>query len=90
MQEADIPAQVTLAYMNIEADFEASTARSARISNPIPTMFSRQQVAMEINVVLTPHRGQEPGQQDALLAVAGAHPAHTRLPWAYLNLDPPT
>jgi hypothetical protein len=88
MQEADIPAQVTLAYMNIEADFEASTARSARISNPIPTMFSRQQVAMEINVVLTPAEAKTQVNKILYSQWLERTQHTTRLPWAYLDLDP--
>jgi hypothetical protein len=88
IQEADIPAQVTLAYMDIDADFEASTARSARIANPIPTMFSRQQVAMEINVVMKPEEAKA-AVNKVLYAQWLERTQHTtRLPWSYLNLDP--
>jgi hypothetical protein len=79
---------VSLAYMNYDDDYETSMARSARIANPLPTMFSRQQVAMEINVVMTPAEAKAQTEQDSLLAVAGADQVRDPLPWAYLELDP--
>jgi hypothetical protein len=88
VQESDLPARVSLTYMNWDDDFQSSTARSARLSDPIPTMFSRQQVAMEINVVMT---GTEAKNQvnKMLWSQWTERTKHsTRLPWAYLNLDP--
>lgn len=88
LQEADLPAAVTLAYMNIEADFETSTARSQRIGNPIPTMYSRQQVAMEINIVLTPAEAKTQVNRILYSQWLERTKHNTRMPWAYLNLDP--
>lgn len=88
LQESDLPAKVLLSYMNWDDDFATSTAVSRRMSNPNPTMFSRQQVAMEIAVVMT---GTEAKNQvnKILWAQWGERMKHsTRLPWAYMDLDP--
>jgi hypothetical protein len=88
IQEADLPARVSLSYMNWDDDFQNSTAVSRRVIDPIPTMFSRQQVAMEINVVMT---GTEAKNQvnKMLWSQWTERTRHaSRLPWAYLDLDP--
>lgn len=87
-QEAELPASIILTYMNIERDFESSTARSVRITNPQPTVFSRQQVAMEVNMVMTATEAKIQTNK-MLYAQWSERTRHTsRLPWAYLNLDP--
>jgi hypothetical protein len=88
IQEADLPARVSLSYMNWDDDFQTSTAISKRSIDPIPTMFSRQQVAMEINVVMT---GTEAKNQvnRMLWSQWTERTRHaSRLPWAYMELDP--
>jgi hypothetical protein len=88
VQESDVPARVSLSYMNWDDDFQTSHAVSQRIANPIPTMFSRQQVAMEINVVMS---GTEAKNQvnKMLWSQWMERTKHdTRIPWAYLELDP--
>lgn len=87
-QEAELPFAVTLAYMNWEQDYETGTARSQRISNPYPTMFSRQQLAMEMNVVMTPDEAKIQANK-ILYSQWLERTKHTSLlPWAYLELDP--
>lgn len=87
-QEAEIPASMSLSYMNVERDFETTTARSQRITNPQPTMFSRQQVAMEVNMVMTATEAKVQVNR-MLYSQWSERTSHTsRLSWAYLNLDP--
>ncbi len=88
IQDADLPAQVLLTYMNIEDDYESSTARTARVTNPQPTMYSNQQLAMEINIVMHPTDAKNQIAQ-VLYAQWGERTKHnSRLPWAYLALTP--
>lgn len=87
-QEADLPSRISLSYMNIERDFETTTAMSQRISSPTPTMFSRQPVAMELNIVMTPKEAKVQVHK-MLYAQWLERVEHTsRLPWALINLDP--
>lgn len=87
-QEAELPFAVSLAYMNWEQDYETGTARSQRISNPYPTMFSRQQLAIEMNVVMTPKEAKVQANK-ILYTQWTERTKHTSsLPWAYLELDP--
>jgi hypothetical protein len=88
LQEADLPSSVSLAYMNYDDDYEASMARSARISNPLPTMFSRQTVAMEINVVMTPAEAKAQTAKILYSQWLERTKYETHLPWAYLEIDP--
>ncbi len=87
-QEAEVPGSIQLTYMNYNDDYQTSVARSQRVANPLPTMFSRQQVAMEANLVLTPNEAKIQTRK-ILYSQWGERIQHTsRLPWAYLNLDP--
>lgn len=88
VQESDIPARVSLTYMNFDRDMETSTALSKRITEPVPTMFSRQQVALEMGVVLTATEAKN--QVNKILWSQWAERTRhaTRLPWTYIELDP--
>ncbi|UTC29888.1 putative tail protein [Bajunvirus bajun] len=88
MSEQDLPERVSMTYMNVDDDFEVSTAQSQRISEPIPTMFSRQQVSMQINLVLTPTEAKNMVNRMLYSQWSERTKHETRLPWAYLNLDP--
>lgn len=88
LSEADLPERVTLAYMNIDDDFETSTASSIRVSNPIPTMFSRQQVQLQINLVATPTEAKDIVHNVLYSQWLERTKHETRLPWAYLDMDP--
>ena len=88
MSEADLPERVTLAYMNIDEDFETSTARSMRISSPVPTMFSRQQLAMQVNIVATPNEAKDIVHRILYSQWLERTKHETRLPWAFLDIDP--
>ncbi|UTC29066.1 putative tail protein [Brevundimonas phage vB_BpoS-Marchewka] len=88
IQDADMPRRVHLSYMNWDQDFETSTAQTRRISNPIPAMFSYQQVSMEIGVVMTAKEAKD--QVNRMLWAQWAERTQhtTSLPWAYIDLDP--
>lgn len=88
LSEADLPERVTMAYMNIDDDFETSTAASIRVSNPIPTMFSRQQIAMQVNLVATPTEAKNIVHKILYTQWMERTKHETRLPWAFLDLDP--
>ncbi|AXQ68669.1 tail protein [Caulobacter phage CcrPW] len=88
IQEADLPAKINFTYMNLDADYQPATAYSKRISDPAPTMFSAQQVAIEINIVMKPSEAKTQANR-ALYAQWAERTMHkTILPWAYLRLDP--
>jgi hypothetical protein len=87
-QEAELPVSVTLAYMNIDNDFETSTARSTRITNPLPAVYSRQQLAMEMNVVMNAVEAKVQANRILYTQWAERTKHDSRFPWAYLDLDP--
>lgn len=88
LSEADIPASVSLKYLNIEQDFEQNTAVSKRIFAPLPTMFSRQQDNVEAAIVFDPTEAKN--QVNKMLYVAWAERIRheTKLPLAYAYLEP--
>jgi hypothetical protein len=87
-QEAELPERVSLSYMNFSNDYQTSIAISERISNPLPAMFSRQQVAMQVSVVMTPSEAKNRVARALYTQWAERVHHQTRLPWSYLNLDP--
>lgn len=88
IQDADIPRRLSLSYMNWEKDFETSTAMTRRITNPTPSMYSFQQVSMEMGVVLTPKEAKDQVNRILWSQWAERTRHETTLPWAYLDLDP--
>jgi hypothetical protein len=88
LSEADLPERISMTYMNVDDDFEASTAHSIRVSDPIPTMWSRQQVALQMNLVLTSTEAKNMVNKMLYSQWTERTKHNTRLPWAYLNLDP--
>ncbi|UTU07844.1 putative tail protein [Caulobacter phage C1] len=88
LQEVDLPSQVSLTYMNWDQDYETGVVRSKRITNPKPTMYSRQQVNLEMNMVMSPTEAKVQVNK-ILYSQWGERTKHTStLPWALLNLDP--
>lgn len=87
-QEAELPERVTLNFMNWDADFETSMSSTKRITNPYPTMFSRQQIALEMNVVMTPGEAKKQVNRILYSQWAERNKHETTLPWACLDLDP--
>ena len=88
IQEHDLPARITLAYSNVDLDFETSTAHAKRIVSPISTMYSKQQATLEMNVVMTATEAKN--RVHAMLHTQwGERTMHEgALPWAYMDLDP--
>jgi len=88
LSEADIPASMSLKYLNIDQDFEENTATSKRILAPVPTVFSRQQDTVEANLVLDATEAKN--RVNAMLYTTWAERTKhaTRLPLAYAYLEP--
>lgn len=86
--EADLPAQVALVYLNIDLDLQTSTAKSNRISSPRPTMYSKQEVQFEANIIFNATEAKI--RTAAMLYVQWAERSKhkTKLPLAYTYLDP--
>lgn len=88
VQEADLPAEITLAYMNKDRDYQASTAVYRRPSSPIPTMYSQQQAAIEVNIVASATDAQNLVRKMVYTQWTERTKHDTKLPWAYAYLDP--
>jgi hypothetical protein len=88
IQEADIPEKVSLTYMNFDQDYEASTASSKRVQNPRPTMFSRQQLSLQANIVFQPKEAKDRANMMLYEQWLERTKHNTRLPWAFLTVDP--
>jgi len=88
IQEAELPELVELTYMNYQRAFENSTARSKRIVNPHPTMFSRQRQVFQCNAVMEAVEAKQRVQKLLYSQWLERTKHETSLPWAFLTLDP--
>jgi len=87
-EEADLPMQITIVYTNVDDDFEQSTARAKRIQNPTPSMYSKQIMSLETNLILEPSDAKTRVHR-MLYTQWGERTRHdSRMPWAYAYLDP--
>lgn len=87
-QDTDIPYQVSLGFLNSEDDYLPSVARSQRLASPIPAMQSTQKLDIQLNLVLSSSEAKSRAQQMLYAQWAERTSHSTRLPWAYLDLDP--
>lgn len=88
VQEAELPERVQLVYMNYSRDFENATATSKRITNPMPSMFSRQQFQITSNAIFTPKEAKQRVTKMLYTQWLERTKHDTVLPWAFLTLDP--
>jgi hypothetical protein len=88
IQEADIPSEITLGYMDINNDFQASTANYKRPAAPIAAMFSRQQSSLTANIVMDATTAKNLVRTMIYSQWTERTKHDTRLPWTYAYLDP--
>lgn len=88
ISEGDLPELMTLSFMNPDINFETNTQSAKRIANPIPTMYSRQRANVEANLVMTATEAKQQVHKMLYQQWKERTTHGTRLPWAYLHLDP--
>ncbi|AFU86580.1 tail protein [Caulobacter phage CcrRogue] len=87
MSESDLPSAIDLTYMNIDDDYNPSTAKSKRISSPVATMMSRQQVKTECNLVMDATEAKNRVNIMLYTQWDERTQHNTALPWAFAHLD---
>uniref|UniRef100_A0AB74UMH1 Tip attachment protein J domain-containing protein n=1 Tax=Caulobacter phage BL57 TaxID=3348355 RepID=A0AB74UMH1_9VIRU len=87
MSESDLPSAIDLTYMNIDDDYNPSTAKSKRISAPVATMLSRQQVKTECNLVMDATEAKNRVNVMLYTQWDERTQHNTALPWRYAHLD---
>jgi hypothetical protein len=88
LQDADLPAEITMGYMDVDRDFQAGTANFRRPTAPVPVMFSRQQASLSINAVMTATEAANRVRKMGYSQWTERTKHDTRLPWTYAYLDP--
>jgi len=87
-QEVELPEQVNVNFMDVDADYEQGTQFAKRITNPRPTMYSKNEVTTELPIVFN---GDEAIQlAETLLYNAWLERSRYAfaLPWEFLKFDP--
>jgi hypothetical protein len=88
LQDADLPYEITLGYMDVDRDFQAGTVQHSRPMSPIPTMFSHQQASISANLVMTSTTAANLVRSMLTTQWTERTKHDTRLPWTYAYLDP--
>lgn len=52
-QEVELPKSVSIIYMDFDKDYQQNTMTARRVSNPVPTMYSRNDSTTTVPIVMT-------------------------------------
>lgn len=88
LQEVELPVRLNAAYIEKETDYQQGLQPARRVSAPVPTMYSKNEVTMTLPIVLQATNAQRIAE--ALLYTAWLERDRYEgvLPWTYLLLDP--
>ena len=87
-QEVDLPERVSVLALNRNNDYQQTVQSEKRISLPLPTMHSRQQIALELPIALDVTTAQRIAARMLILAWIERSAYECVLPPDYLRLDP--
>lgn len=87
-QEVDLPARVSVLYMDASADYQQGSQSEKRATHPLPTMGSRHQVSVELPMALTPTTARSIAARALYAAWSERCLYEARLPSDYLRLEP--
>ncbi len=88
IQDQDLPASISLGYTNSDNDYQESVARSARVSNPLPSMYSLQSTQIGLSLTMNAVQAKQQAAKILYSQWAERTTHQTHLPWAYMYLDP--
>jgi hypothetical protein len=88
VQEVDMPERVSVVYADPDRDYQQSTQTSKRITNPTPTMFTKNQATMTLPISLSATFAKQLSY--TMLNVSWIERIATEFQtgWEYLKLDP--
>lgn len=87
-QELELPARLSVSYMNYARDYEINVQTAKRIVEPESAMQSRDQADIQVSVVMTTNQAKQLAEK-ALYSLWIERMAYAdRLPWTHLDLDP--
>jgi len=87
-QEIELPMRLTLTYMDKDRDYQQNTAAVKRIRNPDPTVFSDNQIDLQLAMVSTSTPAKQMAEILLYTAWNQRHSFDTKLGPKYDYLDP--
>ena len=87
-QEAEIPKQIDVQYIDQERDYQAGDVYAKRIRDPDPTVFGEELQKIELPIVFSADEAEKIA--DSALAVAWTEAARQKffLPYRFIGIDP--
>ncbi len=87
-QEVDLPERVAVLAHNRQNDYQQTVQSAKRISLPLPTMHSRNQISLELPIALDVTTAKRIAEKMLILAWIERSEYECILPPDYLRLDP--
>ncbi|MGS4947764.1 phage tail protein [Meridianimarinicoccus sp. RP-17] len=87
-QDVELPERVTVIHMDAAADYQQGSQSHKRVSQPQPTMFSRNQVTLELPMALTSNAAKSIAARALYAAWIERSRFEAHLPSDDLRLDP--
>jgi len=88
VQEVELPERISVAYSDIDTDYQQGTQSVKRVRQPVPTMRSYNEQTIGLPIVFTATEAQQIAEK-LLFTAWNERTTHSwRAPWEHLDLDP--
>ncbi len=87
-QEVELPERLTVLYMDKTNDYQQGTQSSKRLRNPVPSMFSHNQLSMSFPIVQEAEFMKQLAEKALYCAWTERVSYEVHISWKHLDLDP--
>ena len=87
-QEVELPGRLSVVYMDRDKDYQQGTQSSKRLQNPVPAMFSHNEMSLPLPMVLTTDFAKQLSEKMLYSAWTERASYQFSLSWKHLDLDP--
>ena len=87
-QEVELPAQINVVFLDKSKDYEQNTQFTKRVANPIPVMWSKNQVSKSVALVFTPTEAKRISQKLLYTSWIERSALEFKSGWKFIGLDP--
>lgn len=87
-QEIELPERVNVAYISKENDYQQGAASTKRVSDPVPTMYSHNQLNFQITGVLTATFSKQVAEKMLYTSWIERSSYTLKTSWEHIDLDP--
>ncbi len=87
-QEIELPAKVTVSYIDVDQDFQVNTQAAQRVRSPVPTIRTDHQVDLQVALATNADTARQQAEVLLYSAWLERHSFQFLLPPAFAYLDP--